>query len=80
MGRLARRPIAVALAGALLAVGFPTEVLAADVELWAPPGGNVVIKDSSGSVLRMLVNGSTGDVQIPYLPGAVPQKIGRAHV
>ncbi|HZX90863.1 MAG TPA: hypothetical protein VFE67_09480, partial [Rudaea sp.] len=71
--RFARRPIAVALAGALLATGLPAELLAADVEIWAPPGGNVVIKDSSGSLVRLQVNGTTGDVQIPYLPQATPQ-------
>ena len=71
--RFARRPIAIALAGALLTVGLPAEVLAADVELWAPPGGNVVIKDSSGSLVRLQVNGTTGDVVIPYLPQTTQQ-------
>jgi hypothetical protein len=71
--RFARRPIAIALAGALLAAGLPAELLAADVEIWAPPGGNVVIKDSSGSLVRLQVNGTTGDVQIPYLPQSTPQ-------
>ena len=68
--RFARHPIAVALATMMLTVGYAAEAPAADMELWAPPGGNVVIKDSTGSILRMLVNGTTGEVRIPQLPNA----------
>lgn len=67
--RFARRPLAAALAAAtLLAVGFSPEAPAADMEFWAPAGGNVVIKDSTGAIIRMLINGSNGDVLIPQLP------------
>ena len=62
--RFARRPVAVALAAALqLTVGFVTETPAADMELWAPPGGNVVIKDSTGALLRMLERSGRGDLE-----------------
>ena len=46
--RFARRPLAAALAAAaLLTVAFTPAAPAADMELWAPAGGNVVIKDST---------------------------------
>ena len=53
----------IAVATALLLAG--TAAMAADVELQAPPGGNVVVKDSAGTV-RLQVQGS-GPVTIPNL-------------
>ncbi|MEP7359677.1 MAG: hypothetical protein ABI847_20665, partial [Anaerolineales bacterium] len=32
----------------MLAAGTAFNARAADVELWSPPGGNVVVKDSTG--------------------------------
>jgi hypothetical protein len=34
------------------------------------PRGNFAVRDSTGSILRLLVNGTTGEVTIPYLTGA----------
>src|SRR5580765_1080113 len=68
-----RRPIAAAIAAALLTAGAGLPAGAAYVELWAPPGGNIVFNDSTGTVLRFRVNGTTGDVEIPYLPQATSQ-------
>ena len=53
----------IAVATALLLAA--TAAVAADVELQAPPGGNVVVKDSAGN-LRLQVQGS-GPVTIPNL-------------
>ncbi len=59
-----KRPLALALALALVATG--NDVIAADVQILTPPGGNFAVRDSA-STLRMLINGTTGEVTIPYL-------------
>lgn len=68
---LTKRPLALAVAMVLAASG--AESIAADVEVRTPAGGNFAVRDSSGALLRLLVNGSTGEVTIPFLTGA-PQR------
>src|SRR6185295_14130032 len=65
MNRFARRPLTAALALALAATG--QQLLAADVEVRTPPGGNFAVRDSTNTLLRLLVNGTSGEVTIPFL-------------
>ncbi|MEO8847856.1 MAG: collagen-like protein [Casimicrobiaceae bacterium] len=67
--RRALIPMLVALMLAFASVGAH----AGDVEMWTAPGGNFSIKDSTGAIVLMLVNGTTGDVMIPLLPTAGTQ-------
>ncbi len=71
MNRFARRPLTVALALALAASG--QQLRAADVEIRTPPGGNFAVRDSTGALLRLLVNGTNGEVTIPFLTTAPVQ-------
>ena len=64
--KISRRPLALALAMTFASVG--TTARAADVEVWTPPAGNFAVKDSTGTLLRLLVNGTNGSLQIPGLP------------
>src|SRR5262245_241240 len=66
-----QRPLAIALA-ATLALGS-SRLNAAEVEIRTPPGGNFAVRDSTGAILRLLVNGTTGEVTIPFLTGAPQQ-------
>ena len=67
--RFRRRPIVLALARALASAA----TLGADVEIRTPPGGNFAVRDSTGAALRLLVNGTTGEITIPFLTGAPQQ-------
>jgi hypothetical protein len=62
--RFKQRPLAIALAATLAFGGV--KVYAADVEVRTPPGGGFAVRDSTGSLLRLLVNGVTGEVTVPY--------------
>src|SRR6185295_13430949 len=68
MNRFARRPLTVALALALATSG--QQLRAADVDIRTPPGGNFAVRDSTGALLRLLVNGTNGEVSIPFLTAA----------
>jgi hypothetical protein len=57
----------------LLTLAVAPQARAADTEIWTPPTGNFAVKDSTGSILRLLVNGTTGDVQIPHLAASASQ-------
>jgi hypothetical protein len=65
MNRFARRPLTAALAFALAASG--QQLRAADVEIRTPPGGNFAVRDSTGALLGLLVNGINGEVTVPFL-------------
>ncbi|MEO6928121.1 MAG: hypothetical protein ABI190_03055 [Casimicrobiaceae bacterium] len=67
-----RRALVPALAALMLAFAS-VGAHAADVEMWTAPGGNFSIKDSTGAIVLMLVNGTNGDVMIPFLPSAATQ-------
>ena len=69
--RFRQRPLAIALA-ATLALGG-AKVYAAEVEIRTPAGGGFAVRDSTGSLSRLLVNGATGEVAIPYLQFATQQ-------
>ena len=71
MNRFAKRPLAAALAFALAASG--QQLRAADVEIRTPPGGNFAVRDSTGALLGLLVNGTDGQVTIPFLTTAAVQ-------
>ena len=71
MNRFAKRPLAVALAFALAASG--QQLRAADVEIRTPPAGNFAVRDSTGALLGLLVNGTNGQVTIPFLTTAAVQ-------
>ncbi len=66
-----QRPLAIALA-ATIALGS-SRLHAADVEIRTPPGGNFAVRDSTGAILRLLVNGTTGEITVPYLTAAPQQ-------
>ena len=68
MNRFAKRPLTAALALALAASG--QQLRAADVEIRTPPGGNFAVRDSTGGLLGLLVNGADGQVTIPFLTTA----------
>ena len=68
MNRFTRRPLTAALAFALAASG--QQLRAADVEIRTPPAGNFAVRDSTGALLRLLVNGTNGSVTIPFLTTA----------
>ena len=71
MNRFARRPLTVALALALATSG--QQLRAADVDIRTPAGGNFAVHDSTGALLRLLVNGTNGEVTIPFLTTAPVQ-------
>src|SRR5258706_15198469 len=66
-----QRPLAIALA-ATLAIGA-ANVLALDVDVRTPPGGGFAVHDSSGALVRLFVDGTSGAVTIPFLTGAATQ-------
>jgi hypothetical protein len=70
-GHFRKRPLAIALA-ASLAFGY-SHVLAADVEIRTPAGGGFAVRDSTGSLLRMFLDGSSGALTIPFLTTAAAQ-------
>src|SRR4029079_9019518 len=49
------------------------ESRSADLEIRTPAGGNFAVRDSTRAVLRLLVNGASGEVTIPFLVAAQPQ-------
>lgn len=61
------RQVALAVAATLTVSG--TQLYAADVEIKAPPGGSVVIRNSDGTVLVLSAD-SAGNVRIPGLPAS----------
>ncbi len=69
--RFRQRPLAIALAATLALGGV--RVYAADVEIRTPAGGGFAVRDSTGSLSRLLVNGVTGEVAIPNLQFALQQ-------
>jgi len=72
--RRARCTLLPAMAAAALMLAMLTgSVRAADVEIWTAVGGNFAVKDSTGALVRLLVNGSNGDVQLPFLTSAAAQ-------
>src|SRR5215471_16602483 len=72
--RFRQRPLAIALATSL-ALGS-AKALAVDVEIRTPPGGGFAVRDSAGTLLRLFVNGATGEVTIPFLVAAPQQPNG----
>jgi hypothetical protein len=68
-----RVPLRVALVVTMALIGIAASARAADVEFWTAPGGNFVVKNSTGAILHLLVNGTTGDVTIPRLPQSTDQ-------
>ncbi len=62
-----RNQLALAVAVALATGSGYT--LAADVEIKAPPGGKVVVKDASGATTLLTIDPS-GVVIVPALPGS----------
>ncbi|MEO6748468.1 MAG: collagen-like protein [Casimicrobiaceae bacterium] len=72
--RRARCTLLSAMAVAALMLAMLTgSARAADVEIWTAAGGNFAVKDSTGALVRLLVNGSNGDVQLPFLASAAAQ-------
>ena len=71
MNRFAKRPLTAALALALAASG--QQLRAADVVILTPPGGNFAVRNSTGSLLGLLVDGTNGQVTIPFLTAAPVQ-------
>ena len=71
MNRFAKRPLATALAFALAASS--QQLRADDIEIRPPPGGNFAVRDSTGALLLLLVNGTNGQVTIPFLTAAPVQ-------
>jgi len=69
--RFKQRPLAIALA-ATLAFGGVT-AYAADVEVRTPSGGGFAVRDTSGTLLRLFVDGITGEVTVPFLTSAPQQ-------
>ncbi len=61
------------ISGAILCAGFTGTSQAADVETRTPPGGNFTVFDSTGAQLRLLIDGTNGDIQVPRLPTSTPQ-------
>ena len=66
-----RRPLAIALAATL--AFSSANALAADVEIRTPAGGGFAVRDSTGSLLRLFLDGSTGALSIPFLTTAAVQ-------
>jgi len=66
------RPVPLALAAAMALTTVSVNVPAADVEIWGPPGGGFAVRDSTGAILRLLVD-VNGDVFIPHLPATIVQ-------
>jgi len=72
--RSARRTLLHAMAAVALMLAMLTgSVHAADVEIWTAAGGNFAVKDSTGALVRLLINGSNGDVLLPFLTFAAAQ-------
>ncbi len=69
--RFKQRPLAIALAGTLAIGGI--NAYAADVEVRTPAGGGFAVRDSGGSILRLFVDGATGEVTVPQLVSAPQQ-------
>ena len=54
---------------------FSTTTYAADLEIKAPPGGKVVVKDATGAATRLIIDGA-GPVTLPGLPASVTVSAG----
>jgi len=65
------------LHAALLATftAFAVSAHAADIEIKAPPGGKVLIKDSTGTTTPLIVDGA-GPVTVPGLPASAVVSAG----
>ena len=68
-------PIAAAVTVALLGIGASAPTLAADVEIKAPAGGSVVIRNADGTVLVLSAD-SAGNVRVPGLPASATATAG----
>lgn len=68
-------PVAAAISIALLGMGGSAPTLAADVEIKAPAGGSVVIRNADGTVLVLSAD-SAGNVRVPGLPGSAAATAG----
>ena len=56
-------------------VAFNVNAHAADVEIKAPPGGKVVVKDSTGTTTPLIIDGA-GPVTVPGLPASTVVSAG----
>jgi len=68
------RPVAIAISLAL-AGALPATSSAADVEIKAPAGGSVVIRNADGTVLVLSAD-SAGNVRVPGLPSSTTATAG----
>ena len=49
---------------------------AVDLEIKAPPGGRVAVKNADGSLTTLLIDPTTGTVILPGLPGSTAASAG----